>query len=103
MATVDSISKESINQIDMIFLCVASNARTMKALAGQILETNNPDVVGALADALEQVASNVGCMADKGAMILGSPGCVGGVEEWIFPPSLRGETKQQVDESVHLG
>lgn len=102
MATSNFISKEPIEQIDMTLSCIASGARTIKILVGAMMDSCANDESGAFADAVRQVASNIGYMADEGLRRLGSPGCVGGAEEWILPPSLRC-AEQQIEEVVHHG
>ena len=67
MTIANSISQESIKQIDMLLTCIASNAATIKTLTYEILESGaDLQNVGALADALECVASSIGYMADEG-------------------------------------
>lgn len=103
MVTANTISKESIDQIDMAFSCIASSAMTIKRLTGQILDCNGVgNEAGALVDALEHVASNIGYIADRELKKLGSPGCIGGAEDWILPPSLR-SAEQQLEVGAHHG
>lgn len=92
MANPDSISQETIEQLDLILTCIASNARTIKTLSYEILESgDNVESVGALADALECVASNVGYMAEEGLGKLGSPRNDAG--HWFLPPLLQNAGK----------
>lgn len=94
MTIANSISQESIKQIDMLLTCIASNAATIKTLTYEILESGaDLQNVGALADALECVASSIGYMADEGLGKLGSPR--NGAEHWFLPPLLQNAYAQQ--------
>lgn len=92
MISVNSISQAQIKQLDLILTCIASNARTIKTLSYEILESGaNVEAVGALADALECVASSVGYMAEEGLGKLGSPR--NDAEHWFLPPLLQNAGK----------
>lgn len=94
MTTVNSISQETIEQIDLIFTCIASNAATIKTLTYEILESGtNLQNVGALADALECVASSIGYKASEGLRKLGLPH--DDAEHWFLPPLLQNTDAQQ--------
>lgn len=99
MANANSISQESIEQIDLIFTCIASNAVTIKTLTYEILESGtNLKNLGALADAVECVASSIGYLADEGLGKIGAPR--NGAEHWFLPPLLRNNDTQQSTESA---
>ena len=107
MAIATSIRQASIEQLDLILTCIASNARTVKTLSLEILEHSTNQEAAALADALECVASNIGYMAETGMGKLGSPH--NSAEYWFLPPLLQAArnldalktAERQTGESAH--
>lgn len=107
MAIANSISQASIEQLDLILTCIASNARTIKTLSLEIMEHSANQEAAALADALECVASNIGYMAETGMEKLGSPR--NSADHWFLPPLLQDvgsrdalkTAERQAGESAH--
>lgn len=100
MATANSISQETIKQIDLILSCITSSARTIHTLSHEILNTcGDSQKAAAMLDALGHVASSIGYMADEGLGKLGAPR--NDAEHWFLPPLLQRADAQQSTGGEH--
>lgn len=88
MANANSISPETLEQIDLILSCITASAKTIKILSDEILESGGDlATVGALCEAIECVSSQVGYLADDGLGRIGSP--KNSAESWFLPARLQ--------------